>query len=113
MPPPAVFAIGLLADLLGFAPVGVGIVTLLATHGVAVRARRALFRHGFAAVWPAFAVVAGGGAVLGWALTSALEFRLLPPGPGVLQVALGRGRYPLLAAVLTRVHQTLAEPESA
>src|ERR1700712_2865729 len=47
MPPWVVFVIGLLADLLGFAPVGVGVLTLLTAHGLAVRARRVLVRQGF------------------------------------------------------------------
>jgi len=113
MPPAAVFAIGLLTDLLGFAPVGVGVLALLVTHGVAVRSRRALVRQGFLVVWPAFAVIASGSAALGWAVTSALEFQLLPPGRGVFQAALSAGLYPPLAVLLTRAHQTLADPELA
>ena len=35
MPPPIVFLIGTLLDLLGFLPLGVGEVTMLATHGIA------------------------------------------------------------------------------
>ena len=113
MPPWAVFAIGLLADLLGDAPVGVGVLTLLAAHGVAAWARKGLVRQGFLLVWPVFMVITSGGAALGWALTSALDFRLLPLGPGVFQAALSAGLYPLLAMLLTRAHQTLAEPERA
>lgn len=113
MPPLAVFAIGLLTDLLGFAPMGVGTLTLLAAHGVAMRTRQALVRQGFLLVWPAFIAIASAGAALGWALTSALEFQLLPPGPGMFQAALSAGLYPLLAMLLTRAHQTLAEPDRA
>lgn len=113
MPPTAVFAIGMLSDLLGCAPVGVGVLTLMATHGVAVRAGRALARHVFLLVWLAFSVIASGGAALGWALTSALDRQLLSPGPGIFQTALSAGLYPLLAMLLTRAHNTLAEPERA
>ncbi len=113
MPPWAVFAIGLLVDLLGSAPLGVGALTLLATHGIAARARRKLARHGFLVVWLAFAAVASAAAALAWALTSLLDFRLLPPGPGMFQAALSAGLYPLLATLMARAHQTLAEPERA
>ena len=113
MPAWVVFAIGLLVDLIGFAPLGVGVLTLLATHGFAARARRVLVRQGFVVVWLAFAVAACGAAALAWALTSLLDLRLLPPAPGVFQAALSAGLYPLLAMLLTRAHQTLAEPERA
>ncbi len=113
MPPWVVFVIGLLADLLGFAPVGVGVLTLLTAHGLAVKARRVLVRQGFLVVWLAFVCVASGAAALAWALTSLLTFRLLPPGPGVFQAALSAGLYPILATLLSRAHQTLAEPDHA
>ena len=47
MPPPVVFLIGVLLDLLGYLPLGVGALTLLAVHGLAVRWRRVLTRQGF------------------------------------------------------------------
>ncbi len=113
MPPAVVFLLGLLTDLLGFAPVGVGVLSLLMVHGLALRWRRVLVRQGFVIVWLAFVAVAAGAAALQWMLTSLLTFRLLPPGPGVFQAALSAGLYPMLATLLTRAHQTLAEPERA
>ena len=113
MPPAVVFAIGLLADLLGYAPPGVGVLTLLVAHGLALRWRRVLVRQGFLLVWLAFVGVACGAAAAQWALTSLLTFRLLPPGPGLFQAAIGAGLYPALATLLTRAHHTLAEPEQA
>lgn len=113
MPPAIVFAVGLLVDLLGYAPPGVGVLSLLIAHGLALRWRRVLTRQGFLLVWLAFVGVAAGAASLQWALTSLLTFRLLPPGPGVFQAAIGAGLYPALATLLTRAHHTLAEPEQA
>jgi rod shape-determining protein MreD len=113
MPPAVVFAVGLLADLLGYAPPGVSVLTLLIAHGLALRWRRVLVRQGFLLVWLAFVGVALGAAAVQWALTSLLTFRLLPPGPGLFEAAIGAGLYPALATVLTRAHQTLAEPEQA
>lgn len=113
MPPVAVFGLGLLTDLLAFAPPGIGVLSLLLLHGLAVRWGFFLVRQGFLVVWLCFSVLAGGVAALQWALTSLLVFHLLPPGPGVFQAALGAGLYPALAVILTRVHQTLAEPELA
>ena len=47
MPPPAVFLLGLLFDLLGCLPVGDGVLTLLLVHGLCVRWGRFLVRQGF------------------------------------------------------------------
>jgi rod shape-determining protein MreD len=57
--------------------------------------------------------VAGGAALLTWALTSLLTFRLLPIGPALLQFGLTAGLYPLLAVLFTRAHRGLAAPEQA
>jgi rod shape-determining protein MreD len=108
MPPVLVFALGLLADLLDYAPAG-----LLLVHGFALRWRRSLTRQGFLLVWLAFAAVAWGAAALQWALTSLLMFRLLSPGPALFQAAISAGLYPALAVLLTAAHTTLAEPRRA
>ena len=46
MPPPVVFLLGLLLDLLGYLPLGVGVLTLLVVHGLALRWRPVLARAG-------------------------------------------------------------------
>lgn len=113
MLPPVVFLLGVLADLLGYGPIGVEVLTLLLVHGVAFRWRRVLARQGFVLVWLAFVGVAATAAALSWALTSLLMFRLLPALPGVFEAALAAGLYPVLATVLIRAHQSLAAPERA
>lgn len=110
MPPPVVFLLGVLADLLGQVPVGVSALTLLAAHGLATRARRWLARQGFLAVWLAFVVVAAAAAVLDWALASLLRFQALPPAASVFQFALTAGFYPAMAAWMTRAHRGIADP---
>lgn len=113
MPPPVVFLIGLLLDLLGYLPLGVGVLTLLVVHGLAVRWRLVLTRQGFPGVWLAFAGFAVGAAALSWVLTAALSFRLLPVGPVLFQALLTAALYPALAILFVRVHRTLADPEQA
>ncbi|MEJ0020928.1 MAG: rod shape-determining protein MreD [Acetobacteraceae bacterium] len=83
MPPPVVFLIGLLLDLIGYLPLGVGVLTLLAVHGLALRWRRMLTRQGFLTVWLVFAGFAAGAALLAWVLSVMLSFRLLPIAPAV------------------------------
>jgi len=113
MTPPSVFALGLLADLLSLAPVGTNILILLVAHGVALRLRRSLAAQGFLVVWLVFLAVAAGAATLQWLLTCVLTFRLLPPGPALLQFGVTAGFYPALAALFTQTHRGLADPESA
>ena len=113
LPPPAIFALGLLADLLGDAPPGVNVLILLVIHGFSLRWRRFLLRQGFFLAWLAFILLATGAATTSWALTSLLTFTLLPPLPALFQAALTAGLYPALAVLLTRAHATLAEPDHA
>ena len=114
MPAIAVFATGLLLDLLGYLPLGVGVLTLLATHGLAVKLRRILLKRGdFLLIWLVFAAVASGGAVLMLALTCALSLRLLSPTPAVFQAALTVALYPAIAILFVRAHRTVADPAQA
>ena len=113
MPPAAVFALGLLADLLGLSPLGANVLVLLIVHGLAVRWRRVLVRQGFLVVWLAFVGVAAGAALLEWALVCALAVRLFPPSPALFQWGLTAGLYPVLALMFTRAHRGLADPNQA
>jgi rod shape-determining protein MreD len=113
MPPPVVFIIGLLFDLLGYLPIGVGVLILLAVHGLALRWRLVLTRQGFLPAWLAFAGFAVGAAALGWVLTAVLTFRLLPIGPAVFEAALTAALYPALAILFIRAHRGIAAPERA
>jgi len=113
MTPPMVLLIGLLADLLGYAPLGVDVLVLLLAHGLAVRWRRVLTRQVFVLVWVAFVGVAAAGAALTWGITALLTFTLLPPGPAVFQTALTAASYPILSTLFIRAHRSLAAPEEA
>ena len=113
MPPLAVFLLGVLADLLAYAPAGVTVLAWLLAYGLAMRWRRGLTRLGFLLVWFAFVAVAVGAAALEWAATSLLSFQFLPMGDALLEAGIAIGLYPLLAIGLTRAHQTIADPAHA
>jgi rod shape-determining protein MreD len=113
VPPPVVFLIGLLLDLLGYLPLGVGPLMLLVVHGLALRWRRVLARQGFLSVWLAFAGFAIGAAVFEWTLAAVLSFDLLPLGPVMFQASLTTALYPALAVLFIRAHRTVADPERA
>ncbi len=113
MTPLLVFSLGLLADLVSYAPPGTTVLVWLLVHGLALRWRRSLVRLGFLLVWFSLISVACGAAVIEWALTSLLTFHLLPPGPAFFEAALAGGLYPIVAVVLTLMHQTFADPDHA
>ena len=113
MPPPVVFMLGVLADLLGMTPLGSNVLALLLAHGLAVRWRPVLPQQGFLVVWLAFVAVAAGAASLGWAIGSLMMMRVLPGVPALFQFGLAAGLYPVLAMVFTRAHRGLADPDSA
>ncbi len=112
-PPPVVFAVGALLDLLGYLPLGVGVFTLLCVHGVALALRRGLARRGFVWIWLVFGVVACAASLLIWLLVTLLDFRLMPPQPAVFLAVLTIAIYPVLAVPFAGAHRSVANPEDA
>ncbi|MCQ8240119.1 hypothetical protein [Rhizosaccharibacter radicis] len=113
MPGWAVFGLGLLSDLLGYAPPGLTIVILLLVHGVGIAGRHGLSRQGFLLMWLVFLSVASAATLLDWTARSAFALRLLPVQPALFQLALAAGLYPLLSALFTWAHRTVADPSRA
>jgi rod shape-determining protein MreD len=113
MAPPIVFLIGVLLDLLGYLPLGVGAVTLLMAHGMAQVLRRFLSRQGFFLVWLIFIGVACCVAGMSWALVSALTLSFESPGPVLFQAAIAVAMYPTVAIPLAFAHRSIADPDLA
>ncbi len=111
LPPPIVFLIGMLLDLLGYLPIGTGVLTLLLVHGLARRWRRWLTQQGFVMVWLALICVGSGAATLIWTLASLLSLRQMPIAPALFQATLTAALYPALSVLLIRAHRTIADPE--
>ena len=103
----------MLLDLLGYLPIGVGVICLLAVHGFALRWQRFLARQSFTPTWLIFCGFAACGAALSWAFASLLGFRLLPVGSAILQCAVAMALYPALAVLFIRAHRSIAAPEQA
>jgi rod shape-determining protein MreD len=108
-----VFLIGVLMDLLGYLPLGVGVFTLLAVHGVAVASRRSLAERGGVWIWIVFACVAVAASALLWLLTMLLTFRVLSPYPAVFIAVLSVAMFPMLAVPFIGAHRSIANPERA
>lgn len=113
LPPPVVFGLGLLQDLLTAAPLGAGMLVLLLVHGLVARWRGFLARQSFLAVWLAFCGFAAGAGALAWMLQALLGWRLPPVAPGLAQLGLTAGLYPLLAWPLARAQAAMARAEEA
>lgn len=113
LPPPVVFLIGLVMDLLGYLPLGVGIFTLLAVQAVALATRRSLVRRGFVWIWSMFAGVAVVAALVIWVLTMLLTFRVLAPYPAMFIAALAIAIFPILAVPFAAAHRSVADPDQA
>lgn len=113
LPPPVVFGLGLLMDLLGYLPLGVGVFTLLAVHGVALALRRGLSQRGFAWIWVVFAGVASAAALMIWLLVMLLSFRLLSPYPAIFIAVVAVAIFPVLAVPFAAAHRSIANPEQA
>ena len=113
MPPLAVFGIGLFLDLLGWLPLGAGVLVLLSVHALCLRLRRGAAAAGFLTLWLAFVPVAAAAAALLWALVSLLELRVVPAGPAAFQAGLTAVLYPLLAIPFAHANRELAAPERA
>lgn len=113
LPPPLVFLIGVLLDLLGCLPLGVGVFTLLAVHGAALVLRRPLSGRGFGWNWIVFGGVAAAAALLIWILVMLLTFRLLSPDPAIFIAMLDISIYPVLAVPFAGADKSIANPERA
>jgi rod shape-determining protein MreD len=113
LPPPAVFVLGVVLDLLAYLPLGVGTLVLLVVCALTNRARRFLLRHGFPTHWATFVLIAAFVALLTWLLNTLLLFRALPAGPVLFQFAIAAALYPALHAPLAWANATIADPDRA
>jgi rod shape-determining protein MreD len=99
---------GVLMDLLGYLPLGVGVLTLLVAHGIARHWRRFLVQQGFAMTWLAFLPIAAGAALISWVLVTLLTLTLIPPGLAIFQAVLTGAFYPVVAIPLAWIHRSIA-----
>jgi rod shape-determining protein MreD len=113
LPPPVVFLIGLMVDLLGYLPLGVAVFTLLVVHGAAVALRRPLYHRGFAWIWIVFCGVAAGASLMIWLLVMLLTFRLLSPNPAIFVAVLAMAIFPVLGVPFLHAHRSVADPDRA
>jgi rod shape-determining protein MreD len=107
MTPWSVLAIGLVGDLLGVTPMGVGTVSLLFLYAMVRSQARALRNMPFIVVWGAFILIAALTILLSWVLTAAMDVHFPDIRPAVFLYLFDVVCYPPLSYVFDRLQRSL------
>ena len=110
MPAPLVFALGLLYDVISGAPLGAHAGMMALAHAILSRQRRFLIDKTFILNWVGFSVVAIGGCVLVWLLTSIFYTAPVDPWGLLFQTLMTVVAYPLVFRLLLFCHLSLVQP---
>ena len=110
LPAPAVFVIGLVGDLMGQAPLGVGTVMLLLVYVLAYSQRRLFLGQPFLVVWWGFMMIVAGAMALGWILAGFVAGAPLDPKPAIFAYVMAIALYPALADLFARAQRSLLRP---
>lgn len=108
--PSAVFAVGLLQDLLSGAPLGLNALVLVSAYWLVLSQRRFFLASTFALMWFGFATVALGAAFVQWAALSVFYATLLPFEASFFQVMLTLILFPAFAWLFIRIHRAFLQP---
>jgi rod shape-determining protein MreD len=105
LPQSAVFALGLLLDLLNGTPyVGASALTLLVARTAVLIARRHFVNRDFTVMWLGFLALASGTFAFSWAFISVLNGAVLGTRPFLFEAALTVACYPVGSYLLARLH---------
>ena len=107
LPFAAVFVVGLLADLLEGAPLGVSPLTLLLAYALVLSQREHLMMRGFTVIWVGFLVVTAAAAALQWGVVSLFYGMLVDVRAFLFQGVFTVAVYPVVSYLLTRVQRML------
>jgi rod shape-determining protein MreD len=103
----AVFAAGLLLDLLTGAPLGVSSLVLLMTRVLVLTQRQHFVGRGFVLVWAGFVAVVSAAVAFEWAVVNLVYGMLLDIRPFLFQGVLTIATYPVISYLLVRVQRNL------
>ncbi len=104
---PLVFAVGLVGDALGMAPLGVGTLVLLLVYGLVLSQRRLLVGAPFVVVWWGYMVTGAGAGLILWLLSSFTAGTLIDPTLAAFAYLWSLGAYPLVAFLLALAQRVL------
>jgi rod shape-determining protein MreD len=106
MPISAVFALGLLLDLLNGTPyIGTSALLLLLVRTAVLSQRRRFVNRDFTVLWLGFLLVAAANFTLAWVLVSLLHGGPVGLRPFLFQGVLTVACYPVGSAILVRAHR--------
>jgi rod shape-determining protein MreD len=109
VPSGAVFALGLMLDLLDGTPyIGISSLIFLIVRGLVVLGQRRLANQAFAIVWAGFLAVAGVAIALEWVFLSVLSLTSLAPRPFIFQLVVTAAVFPLADYVLAQLQRGLS-----
>jgi len=104
-PAPALFAIGVLQDILAGTPVGLTALTLLLVHALSISQRRAFLGKPFVLAWLGFALIQAPATGLAWLVASVLVLRPIGGEPVLFQYLVTITLFPVVAWAFVRVHR--------
>lgn len=99
--------IGLVGDLIGVTPLGVGMLSALGTWGLAGWRRRELSRAAAVTVWGAFALTLAAITTLAWLLAAIANAGWYDGKAALSQAAIGVVAYPFLSYFLGRADRAV------
>lgn len=107
LPPPSVFAIGLVIDVLSGLPVGLNAAILVAAQWIVWGQRRYLASQSFVVLWTGFALVCCAAALAQWGLFGLTRMAWLPLAPVAVSCGIGILLFAPVSALLGFVHRML------
>lgn len=107
VPTPAVFAIGLVQDVLAGTPLGVNALVLLLVFAVVLGQRRFFLGKSFLVMWWGFLLVVTGASVCTWMILSSLDGVIINPLPAVFEGLVTVAVFPVLTWLFIRSQQAL------
>jgi rod shape-determining protein MreD len=103
----AVFAVGVLLDMLTGGPLGISSLVLLLAYALVLTQRQLLLGRQFTVVWVGFLALVAAASVLQWVVVSLFYAMLLDVRPFLFQGVLTVATYPVVSYLLVRVQRGL------
>lgn len=111
--PMAVFALGLMNDILHFLPIGLSACVFLTVHQLSYTNRRFFIGQVFYMLWTGFIVATLLSMVMTWSVMSFYNAQLMPILPVIMQSLLTLAIFPLPAWILIKLQRIFLTRESS
>ncbi|MDZ4380047.1 MAG: rod shape-determining protein MreD [Parvibaculum sp.] len=102
-PPFAVFAVGLIFDLVSGGAIGLWAFVYVITYAVVISQRMLLVNAPFSAFWIGFLATAAFAGLLAWAIVSVIHGIFVPPGSVIRHMAVTVAVFPVFAMLFGRI----------